>query len=200
VITFEKFIKLEAKKQRRAEREIELAGRIRALPERRFGVIYADPPWAFETWSEDGEDRSARNHYATSSLDVIKAVNVHSIAAKDCVLFLWATAPMLPEALDVMKVWGFKYKSHTVWLKDRIGTGYWFRNVHELLLVGTRGDTPAPAMGTQAPSAVSARLGAHSEKPEYFHALIEDYFPTLPKIELFANAWRPGWTSWGAGH
>jgi N6-adenosine-specific RNA methylase IME4 len=72
--------------------------------------------------------------------------------------------------------------------------------MHELLLVGVRGDIPAPAMGTQFMSTIPAKLGAHSEKPEYFHLMIEDYFPNLPKIELFANVWRPGWTTWGAGH
>jgi N6-adenosine-specific RNA methylase IME4 len=200
MVPFEKFAKLEAKKARRIEREQTLASRIRALPEKRYGVILADCPWKFETWSEDGEDRSARNHYATSALDVIKAVNVHAIAAPDCVLFLWATVPMLPEALDVMKTWGFAYRSHTVWLKDRIGTGYWFRNKHELLLVGTRGDIPAPAMGDQWASTLELPLGAHSEKPEGFHRMIEFYFPNLPKIELFASAWRPGWDCWGAGH
>ena len=64
-------------------------------------------------------------------------------------LFLWATAPMLPQALEVMAAWGFKYKSHMVWVKDRTGTGYWFRNAHELLLVGTKGRIPAPAPGMQ---------------------------------------------------
>jgi N6-adenosine-specific RNA methylase IME4 len=200
MIPFAKFIKTEVKKQRRAERERALAGRIRALPDRRFGVIYADPPWSFETWSENGKDRSAENHYACSPLTAIMKLDVQSIAAKDCVLFMWATAPMLCEALAVMDYWRFTYKSHMIWLKDRIGTGYWFRNVHELLLVGVRGDIPAPAMGTQAPSVIDVLRGAHSEKPEYFHLIIEEYFPNLPKIELFANVWRPGWTTWGAGH
>ena len=80
---------------------------------------------------------------------MIAARDVPSIAADDCVLFLWATSPMLPQALEVMKAWGFAYVSGAVWVKDRIGTGYWFRNRHELLLVGTRGNVPAPAMGTQ---------------------------------------------------
>jgi N6-adenosine-specific RNA methylase IME4 len=107
---------------------------------------------------------------------------------------------MLMEAICVMECWGFAYKTHTVWHKARIGTGYWFRSQHELLLVGTRGDIPAPAMGTQHPSVRWRPVGEHSEKPEIFHEMIEDYFPNLPKIELFANTWRPGWTTWGAGH
>ena len=76
-----------------------------------FGVIYADPPWRFEPYTRDtGMDRAADNHYPTMTLDEIKALDVPSIAAEDCVLFLWATAPMLPQALEVMTAWGFTYK------------------------------------------------------------------------------------------
>lgn len=186
------------KKERRAERERELATRQAALPDKRYGVIYADPEWRFEVYSRDtGMDRAADNHYPTSGTDDICARPVADIAADDCVLFLWATVPMLPDALRVMDAWGFQYKSHCVWAKDRIGTGYWFRNQHEILLVGTRGNVPAPAMGTQVESLVDAPVGRHSEKPEQFHELIEKYFPNLPKIELNARASRPGWDAWG---
>jgi N6-adenosine-specific RNA methylase IME4 len=72
-------------------------------------------------------DRAADNHYPTSCTEVIAARDVASIAADGCVLFLWATAPMLPQALEVLTAWGFEYRSHVVWVKDHIGTGYWFR-------------------------------------------------------------------------
>jgi N6-adenosine-specific RNA methylase IME4 len=104
---------------------------------------------------------------------------------------------MLPEALSVMKDWGFQYKSHFVWVKDLTGTGYWARNKHELLLVGTRGSVPAPAMGTQEASVICAPRGRHSEKPEVFLRLIERHFPTLPKLEMFSRRWTPGWSVWG---
>ena len=114
------------------------------------------------------------------------------------VLFLWATAPMIEDALAVMQAWGFEYKSQIVWDKEIAGTGYWFRNQHELLLVGTRGKVPAPAEGTQWPSVIRALRRAHSEKPERALELIEDYFPTLPKIELYGRGEsRPGWDAWG---
>ena len=87
-------------------------------------------------------DRGGRNHYPTMSLEEIKALDVAAIAADDCVLFLWATAPMLPQALEVMAAWGFAYETQFVWVKDRVGTGYWFRNRHELLLVGVKGENP----------------------------------------------------------
>ena len=112
------------KQDRRAERETELGARLTALPERKFAVIYADPEWRFEPYSRNtGMDRAADNHYPTSDLADIKALDVQSIAADDCVLFLWATAPMLPEALAVMSVWGFEYRSHCAWAKGRAGDG-----------------------------------------------------------------------------
>lgn len=189
--------KIEVKKERRADREQQLAGKQRALPVAKFGVIYADPEWKFETYSENGMDRSADNHYPTSDLDAILQRPVASIAAEDSVLFLWATVPMLPQGLQVMAAWGFTYKSHLIWNKNRAGNGYWFRNRHELLLVGTRGNLPAPAMGTQFDSVIDEPLAGHSEKPDAFYEVIERYFPTLPKIELNARRSRTGWMSWG---
>jgi N6-adenosine-specific RNA methylase IME4 len=187
------------KKAKRAVRESELAAKIEALPEGKYGVILADPEWSFEVYSaETGMDRSADNHYPTSATDVIAARDVASIAADDSVLFLWATVPMLPDALRVMEAWGFTYKSQMVWVKDRIGTGYWFRNQHEILLVGTRGGVPAPAMGDQVPSVMTAPVGVHSAKPEAFLDVIVSYYPNLPKIELNRRGpARPGWSAWG---
>jgi len=106
--------------------------------------------------------------------------------------------PMLPDALHVMQRWGFAYRSHVGWAKDHTGTGYWFRNRHELLLVGTRGSPPAPAPGDQCESLIAAPVGKHSEKPTVFLEMIEAYFPTLPKIELNRRgSAREGWDAWG---
>jgi N6-adenosine-specific RNA methylase IME4 len=187
------------KKERRAERERELAARQRALPDKRYGVIVADPEWRFEPYSrETGMDRAADNHYPTSVYEVIARRDVPSIAADDCILFLWATVPMLPQAMFVMQEWGFAYKSHYIWHKDKIGTGYWNRNRHELLLIGTHGSVPAPAMGTQWHSVIEAPRGEHSEKPEIFLRMIEEYYPNLPKIELNRRGpARPSWDAWG---
>jgi N6-adenosine-specific RNA methylase IME4 len=188
----------EEKKQRRVEREIELAANIIALPEKRYGVIYADPEWRFEPWSrETGMDRAADNHYPTSELQTIKNRSVNELAANNCVLFMWATAPMLVDAIEVMESWGFDYTTQIIWGKDRIGTGYWFRNKHEILLVGIKGEIPAPAPGTQVNSIIEASVGRHSEKPEVFYEVIESYFPNVPKIELNARQRRIGWDAWG---
>jgi N6-adenosine-specific RNA methylase IME4 len=157
------------KKGRREEREAELAKKILALPAKHYGVVLADPPWRFEPYSrETGMDRAADNHYPTALLDEILAFDVPSISADDCALFLWATMPMLPQALDVMRAWGFAYRTGAIWAKDKTGTGYWFRNKHELLLVGVKGRVPAPAQGAQWPSVVEAKVAAHSEKPKIF--------------------------------
>jgi N6-adenosine-specific RNA methylase IME4 len=189
------------KKPRRDQRERDLGDAIRSasakLGTKLYGVIYADPPWDLAPYSrETGMDRAAANHYPTMTLDAIKAIKVP--AARDAVLFLWATAPMLPQALDVMAAWGFTYKSHCVWLKDRIGLGYWFRSKHELLLVGTRGNIPAPAPGEQMDSVIACAARRHSEKPAAFAELIDGYFPTLEGLEMFARGPRLGWAVWGA--
>jgi N6-adenosine-specific RNA methylase IME4 len=186
------------KKRLRAEREAELGAKILALPSKRFGVILADPPWRYTILSSDClMNGSAADHYLTSDLETIKALDVPSIAADASVLFLWATGPMLPEAVAVMDAWGFAYKSQMVWIKDKMGTGYWIRSRHENLLIGTRGDVPSPSQGTQAESVFEARRGRHSEKPVIVHEMIERMFPSLPKIELYARAARPNWSCWG---
>lgn len=187
------------KAERRAEREAELASKQTALPTKRYGVIVADPEWRFEPYSrETGMDRAADNHYPTTATEIIAERDVPSIAADDCVLFLWATVPMLEHALEVMRAWGFSYRSHVIWDKVHIGTGYWFRNRHEILLVGMKGDVPAPAMGEQFASVMTIVRKEHSAKPEQFLELIEQYFPTLPKIELNRRGSpRPGWDAWG---
>lgn len=187
------------KRERRDDRERELAQKQRALPQKRYGVIYADIEARFEVFSrESGMDRAPENHYPTTDFETLKARDVAAIAADDCVLFFWAWAPNLPQCLDVMAAWGFAYKSHVVWVKDRVGTGYWFRAQHELLLVGVKGAPPAPAMGAQAASVFHAPRGRHSEKPECALEMIEAYYPNLPKIELNRRGPpRPGWDAWG---
>jgi N6-adenosine-specific RNA methylase IME4 len=190
--------KVAAMKARRTSLEATLGAVQWALPDKKYGVIVADPEWDFQIRSDAGMLCHPSNHYPTSALDEIKARDVPSISADDCVLFLWATVPMLPQALEVMSAWGFTYVSNFAWVKDKAGTGYWNRNKHELLLVGRKGDIPAPAPGTQWLSAIDAPVGEHSEKPEKALELIESYFPTLPKIELNRRGpARAGWDAWG---
>lgn len=211
------------KKAKRAEREKTLAAKHAALPDKRYGVIVADPEWAFDVYSEEtGMDRAAANHYPTSDLETIMSRDVPSIAAADCILFLWVPVPHLVEAICVLDAWGFaqierdsktghlkpikskcQYVSSWAWLKDKIITGYWTRGKHEVLLIAKRGSPVAPAMGDQLPSwlegdAVQAPSGEHSSKPEVFLEWIEKMWPNTPKIELNRRGQgRPGWSVWG---
>ncbi|KYK50137.1 hypothetical protein A1D31_22515 [Bradyrhizobium liaoningense] len=188
-----------AKRAARTQREAALGAKQYALPQKKYGVILADPEWRFETWSPLGLDNSSPdNHYPTSVLTEIAARDVPSISAPDCALFLCATPPMLKEAMQVMESWGFTYITNAVWVKDRAGTGYWFRFRHEHLLLGTRGNVPCPAPGDQWDSVIEQPRRAHSEKPQAFCELIEVYFPSLPKIELNRRGpARAGWDAWG---
>jgi N6-adenosine-specific RNA methylase IME4/ParB-like chromosome segregation protein Spo0J len=166
--------------------------------ERWYPVIYADPPWHFEVYNEEsGVERAAGNHYPTMSLDEICAMPVSELATDAAVLFLWTTAPHLFEALQVIAAWGFTYKSNVVWVKDKIGLGYFVRNQHELLLIATRGDMPAPLPENRPSSVITAPRREHSRKPDEAYELIERMYPELPKIELFARNAREGWAAWG---
>ena len=124
------------------------------LPAEKFDVIYADPPWTFRTWSNEGKDRSPEKHYDCMSLADIRALPVSDIAAENCALFLWVTDPLLPEGLKLMEAWGFKFKTiafvwaklnksapPTLWTERDFftGLGYWTRANPELCLLGTRG-------------------------------------------------------------
>jgi N6-adenosine-specific RNA methylase IME4 len=97
----------------------------------------------------------------------------------------------------VLVAWGFEYKTNIVWVKDKIGLGYFVRNQHELLLVATRGDMPSPSPANRPPSVISAPRREHSRKPDEAYALIEAMYPALPKLEMFARQRRPGWDVWG---
>jgi N6-adenosine-specific RNA methylase IME4 len=176
-----------------------LAQTTKALPvgEKRWPIIYADPPWRYEDPALATPNRALENHYPTMTLEEICALPVASLASDDALLFIWATGPKLEEAMQIIKAWGFEYRTCAVWDKEIIGTGYYFRNQHELLLVGKRGNIPHPAAGTQPSSVYRERRSEHSVKPTFFHDMIEKLYPDLPKIELFARQARPGWDAWG---
>jgi N6-adenosine-specific RNA methylase IME4 len=168
-----------------------------AFEEGKWSVFLADPPWLDEFGASA---RAIENHYETMKTDQIVNLDVQSIAAEHAVLYLWALPHMLPQALDVMKAWGFSYRTHCIWSKDRIGLGKWFRNEHELLLVGRRGAWPPPVEELRVGSVIEAPVGEHSAKPEVFIEMIERWYPDAPKIELFRRGKaREGWSAWGNG-
>jgi N6-adenosine-specific RNA methylase IME4 len=197
-----KDVRQELKRRRRAAREVELAeattAAAKSLGTELYGVILADPPWQFQPYSrETGMDRAADNHYPTMTTDELCSMQDRLPAAEDCALFLWATVPMLLDALQVMDAWGFAYRSHFVWVKNQAGTGHWNRNRHELLLVGARGEVPAPAPGEQFDSVITAARTGHSRKPDAVYEMIEAMFPNTPKLEMFARKRRDDWEAHG---
>jgi N6-adenosine-specific RNA methylase IME4/ParB-like chromosome segregation protein Spo0J len=163
----------------------------------RFSVIYADPPWQYDDGSTD-PTRRVRSQYPTMSLADIVAVPVRDIAAAQAVLFLWTTAPLLQNSMQVIDGWGFSYRSCAVWNKCVAGMGSWgFRIAHEHLLVAVRGAMPTPAPATRVNSVITIKRGAHSAKPPEVRQLIETFYPGLRKVELFARSRAPGWHVWG---
>jgi len=148
---------------------------------------------------ETGREKSAENHYPTMPTDAICALfdEIGAPAKADSVLFLWATNPMLPDALRVMSAWGFAYVHHWIWDKEVAGTGYWGRDRHELLLIGRRGNPVSPLPGSQPETVYRERKGRHSAKPDYFAEQIERLYPAMPRLEMFCRTPRPGWTAWG---
>ncbi len=159
-----------------------------------YGVIYADPPWSYSL-DYEGSTRSISNQYQTMSIADICAMKVP--AATDCVLYMWATAPLLPEALDVVKAWGFEYKSCAVWDKVKLGMGYWFRGQHELLLVGKRGTVRTPPAALRISSVIRCARGLHSRKPDYVRDQIVGWYPDVDRLEMFTRTKRPGWDAFG---
>jgi N6-adenosine-specific RNA methylase IME4/ParB-like chromosome segregation protein Spo0J len=185
------------RRQERIERIIESTHEPTPLTEIgiKYPIIYADPPWQYD-FAKDSADE-IEEHYPTMPVEDICNLQVSDIATDDCVLFLWATSPKLPEALKVMEAWNFTYKTCAVWDKEWIGPGYYFRQRHELLLVGTKGNVPVPLPEARPDSVYSERRTEHSKKPERYYEFIEAMYPDLPKVELFCRSPRDGWAVWG---
>ena len=170
------------------------------FPAKKYAVIYADPPWSYRN---KGTRAAADKHYSTMSIGDIKALPVADIAAEDCVLFLWATFPMLPEALAVMEAWGFRYKTAAfVWAKRNRkspgwfwGLGNWTRSNPEVCLLAVRGRPERVSAAVH--SLIEAPVGRNSAKPKEARARIEALMGDVPRIELFARERVPGWDAWG---
>jgi len=163
-----------------------------------YDLIYADPPWRYD-FSKDNADK-IENHYPTMTVnDICSVWSTYDIGcvAPNAVLYLWATAPKLLEALKVMEAWGFTYKTHAMWDKTWIGMGYWFRGQHELLLVGVKGKFSPPIPTLRESSVFREKKGKHSAKPSYFRDLITRQHSDAKKIELFARESFSGWDAWG---
>jgi N6-adenosine-specific RNA methylase IME4 len=158
-----------------------------------YDVIYADPPWRYD-FSKVKAD-SVENHYPTMATDDICRLPVS--AAKDCVLYLWTTAPKLEDGLRVMREWGFTYKTQMVWNKDRKGYGYWFMSSHEILLVGVKGHVSPPPPALRIKSVWTEKRRKYSQKPDGIRDAIKQWFPNARRLEMFARTAHEGWDAWG---
>ena len=170
-----------------------------------FKTILADPPWQFQNRTgKMAPEHKRLNRYPTMRLEEIKALPVNEVAQENSHLYLWVPNALLPEGLEVMKAWGFQYKTNIIWEKvrkdggpDGRGVGFYFRNVTEMLLFGVRGAnirTLSPAR-TQV-NLIRSQKREHSRKPDEMIKLIEACSPG-PYLELFARGEREGWTLWG---
>jgi len=170
------------------------------LPLGAYDLIMADPPWSYRNYSKKGEGKGAAGQYACMSLDDIKALPVASLANRDCLLWLWATNPLLPDCLSVLTAWGFEFKTAGHWSKktsggkQSFGTGYLLRSAGEPFLFGTRG---SPKTSRTVRSVVEGLVREHSRKPEEAFAAAEELMPDARRVELFSRQWRSGWDSWG---
>ena len=167
----------------------------------KYDVIYADPPWKFKNWSKKGEGKGSAGQYDCMTLEDIKSMPVQELAAKDCWLVMWATFPLMPEALEVMNAWGFKYNSGGAWHKKTkhgktaFGTGYTFRSAAELILVGKIG-TPK-VLDKKTRNIIEAVAREHSRKPEEAREMVKNHFAGTNRIELFARSKCDGFDVWG---
>ncbi len=170
---------------------------------KKYNIIYADPPWKFKTWSEKGLKKSAENHYKTLETNDICNIPIKDLAADNCILFIWVTMPKLNEVFDLIKAWGFEYKTvGFTWIKKNkkadsyfFGLGRWTRANPELCLLATKGKIKRVSAGV--PQLVVSKIREHSRKPDEIRDKIVELVGDLPRIELFARQKWEGWDAWG---
>ena len=173
------------------------------MEQKKYSVIYADPPWKYVTYSGNGLARSADHHYPTMTVPEICSLRVRDIAEDNCVLFLWVTMPCLFKSPDVIKAWGFEFKTVAfVWVKQNPrsdslfwGMGHWTRSNAELCLLCTRGSPKR--ISARVHQVIVSHVQEHSRKPEEVRNRIVELMGDIPRIELFARRRTDGWDCWG---
>lgn len=183
------------RKHKEAQRE-----RIRLANEpEKYAVIYADPPWKYNSGdqhSTEEQETVLGTHYPSMDLMELAQLPVPQMAATDSILFLWATSPVLEEAIDLINAWGFKYKTSMVWDKIAHNVGNYVSVRHELLLIATCG-TP-PKVPRLVDSVYAEERTEHSKKPNYFRDLIDELYPSGKRIEMFCRGpAKDDWDTWG---
>lgn len=174
--------------------------------DKKYQIIYADPPWGYKNKpSKNGTSRGfANNYYGLMSLDDLARMNVQRIANENSVLFMWATFPMIQDALATIKAWGFSYRTCAfVWVKKNKnkdtnfwGCGYYTRSNAEICLLATKGKT-LDRLSHKVHQIIEAPVKNHSRKPDAVREKIIELFGDLPRIELFAREQYDGWDCWG---
>jgi N6-adenosine-specific RNA methylase IME4 len=172
---------------------------------RKFATILADPPWRFQnSTGKVAPEHKRLARYPTMTLADICGLPVEGLAADTAHLYLWVPNALLPEGLEVMRAWGFAYKSNLIWHKvrkdggsDGRGVGFYFRNVTEVILFGVRGKNARTLPpGRRQVNMLETRKREHSRKPDEQYSLVEACSPG-PRLELFARGERKGWAVWG---
>ena len=174
-----------------------------SLPDKKYQIIYADPPWNWRSWSSKGEAKSAKNHYNCMDLSDINKLSIPTITDKNCILFIWATYPNLKDALEVIEAWGFKYKTvGFTWVKKNKkadswfwGLGYYTRSNAEICLIATKGKPKVQSRSVH--QVIDTPIEKHSKKPSCVREKIVSLMGNLPRIELFARQRVDGWDAWG---
>ena len=169
----------------------------------KYKVLYADPPWTFNSWSKKGEVKSAQNHYSCMNLDDLSNLPIGELIDDNAILFMWVTSPLLPLQIQVMEKWGFSYKTcGFTWIKMNpksetpfFGLGYYTRSNPEFCLIGTKGK-PGRPKNKGISSVVMSPIREHSRKPDIIRKHIMDMYEG-PYLELFAREEFEGWSSWG---
>ena len=179
--------------------------KIKKLPTKKFSTILADPPWQFQnSTGKIAPEHKRLNRYPTLDLEKIKALPVDEISKDRCHLYLWVPNALVSEGLEVMKSWGFQYKSNMIWQKirkdgepDGRGVGFYFRNTTEMLLFGVKGKNVRTLKpGRTQVNVIKSRKREHSRKPDEQYKIIEGC-SWGPYLELFARGKRKKWTVWG---
>lgn len=176
------------------------------IPPLSADFIWADPPWRFEVYSDLGIEKSAQAQYDCMTVEEIASMPVGHLARADCWLWLWATHPMIHQALHVMERWGFKFVTSGVWVKRGVdtpkrrgklafGTGYVLRCASEPFLIGKIGKPPYFSKSIR--TVIEAPRRQHSRKPEKAFEVAETFSGNVDRIELFARKSRAGWRTWG---
>jgi N6-adenosine-specific RNA methylase IME4 len=163
----------------------------------KYRVIYADPPWKYNDIQDSDKLGGAGKHYPTMSIDDLCTLPIGDMTLPDAVLFLWTTSPLLEETFEVIKAWGFNYKTSFIWDKIRHNMGHYNSVRHELLLVCTKGSCTPDVKKLYDSVVTIEKTEKHSEKPEEFRDIIDTIYPYGKRIELFARKRTENWDVWG---